>query len=309
MVPPGLAGPAADKVKGAFTFTLAAVDGAPLPEVGTTVANTDGAATPVAFGEISYTKPGTYTYHVTESGALDGVTNDVEAEKTVTVTVTDNHDGTLTAVSSAPEAAPVVFTNTYAAEGTFAKALIEKTVEATGDAWAGESGKTFAFAIEAGANDAGVATPEPEKATAEATFTKAGSATIDFGKLTFTATGTYHYTVRETTASGDGWTCDNSDHDVAIKVTDKGDGTLEAVVDGGVAAITNTYAADATTATIAVAKNLVVPAGFDGPAADKVKGAFTIPTVRARWQPSAQSRSPLRAPIPTRLPNPAPSPA
>ena len=276
VVPPGLAGPAADKVKGAFTFTLAAVDGAPLPEVGTTVANTDGAATPVAFGEISYTKPGTYTYHVTESGALDGVTNDVEAEKTVTVTVTDNHDGTLTAVSSAPEAAPVVFTNTYAAEGTFAKALIEKTVEATGDAWAGESGKTFAFAIEAGANDAGVATPEPEKATAEATFTKAGSATIDFGKLTFTATGTYHYTVRETTASGDGWTCDNSDHDVAIKVTDKGDGTLEAVVDGGVAAITNTYAADATTATIAVAKNLVVPAGFDGPAADKVKGAFTF---------------------------------
>lgn len=275
VVPPGLAGPDADKLKGAFTFTLAAVDGAPLPEGGTTVTNTDGAATPVAFGEISYTKPGTYTYTVAESGTLDGVTNDA-AKKTVTVKVTDNHDGTLTAVSSAPKTAPVVFTNTYAAEGTFAEALIEKTVTAQGDAWAGESGKTFAFAIEAGGNDAGVATPVPEKATASLTVTEAGAKTIGFGSIKFTAAGTYHYTVSETTPLGDGWTCDNEPHEVTVKVTDKGDGTLEAAVEGSVAKITNTYATTATTATIAVAKNLAVPAGLDGPAADTVKGAYTF---------------------------------
>lgn len=275
VVPPELAGPAADNVKGAFTFKLAAVDGAPLPAGGTTVTNPDGVATPVAFGAISFSKPGTYTYHVTESGALDGVTNEA-AEKTVTVTVTDNHDGTLTAVSSAPETAPVVFTNTYAAEGAFAEALIEKTVEAPGDAWAGESGKAFDFAIEAGANDAGVATPLPEKATASLTVTEAGAKTIGFGSIKFTAAGTYHYTVSETTPSGDGWTCDNEPHEVTVKVTDKGDGALEAAVEGSVAKITNTYATTATTATIAVAKNLAVPAGLDGPAADTVKGAFTF---------------------------------
>ena len=276
VVPPELAGPAADNVKGAFTFKLTAVDGAPLPEGGTTVTNTDGAATPVAFGEISYTKPGTYRYKVTESGSLPGVTNDPIAEKFVKVTVADNGDGTLTAVSSAPKGNPVVFANTYSSSGAFAEALIEKTVEAQGDAWAGDSGKTFAFAIEAGSNDAGVATPVPENATASLTFKEAGTKTIGFGAIKFTAAGTYHYTVRETTAPGDGWTCDNEPHEVTVKVTDKGDGTLEAAVEGGVAKIANTYKTTSATATIAVAKNLTVPEGLTGPTADAVKGAFTF---------------------------------
>ena len=204
------------------------------------------------------------------------MTNDPIAEKFVKVTVADNGDGTLTAVSSAPKGNPVVFTNAYAAEGTFAEALIEKTVEAQGDAWAGDSGKTFSFAIEAGGNDAGVATPVPENATASLTFKEAGAKTIGFGAIKFTAAGTYHYTVRETTASGDGWTCDNEPHEVTVKVTDKGDGTLEAAVEGGVAKIANTYKTTSATAAIAVAKNLTVPEGLTGPTADAVKGAFTF---------------------------------
>lgn len=256
VVPPELAGPAADNVKGAFTFKLTAVDGAPLPTAGTQVSNPDGAATPVAFGDISFSKPGTYRYKVTESGSLPGVTNDPIAEKFVKVTVADNGDGTLTAVSSAPKGNPVVFANTYSSSGAFAEALIEKTVEAQGDAWAGNSGKTFSFAIEAGGNDAGVATPVPENATASLTFTEAGSKTIGFGAIKFAAAGTYHYTVRETTASGDGWTCDNEPHEVTVKVTDKGDGTLEAAVEGGVAKIANTYAVAPTTAAISVQKQL-----------------------------------------------------
>ncbi len=256
VVPPELAGPAADNVKGAFTFKLTAVDGAPLPTAGTQVSNPDGAATPVAFGDISFSKPGTYRYKVTESGSLPGVTNDPIAEKFVKVTVADNGDGTLTAVSSAPKGNPVVFANTYSSSGAFAEALIEKTVEAQGDAWAGNSGKTFSFAIEAGGNDAGVATPVPENATASLTFTEAGSKTIGFGAIKFAAAGTYHYTVRETTASGDGWTCDNEPHEVTVKVTDKGDGTLEAAVEGSVAKIANTYAVAPTTAAISVQKQL-----------------------------------------------------
>ena len=43
-----------------------------------------------------------YTYRVTESGSMAGVTNDLAAAegKTFTVTVTDNGDGTISAVSS-----------------------------------------------------------------------------------------------------------------------------------------------------------------------------------------------------------------
>lgn len=258
VVPPELAGPAADNVKGAFTFALAAVDGAPLPTAGTQVSNPDGAATPAAFGEISFSKPGTYRYKVTESGSLPGVTNDAAAKtgKSVTVEVTDNGAGKLVATSTATADNPVVFTNIYAADVSYAEALIEKTVEAQGDAWAGDSGKTFAFAIEAGRNDAGVATPVPENATASLTFKEAGAKTIGFGAIKFTAAGTYHYTVRETTASGDGWTCDNADHDVIVTVTDNGDGTLSAAVDGGVAKITNTYAVKPATAAISVQKQL-----------------------------------------------------
>lgn len=258
VVPPELAGPAADNVKGAFTFKLTAVDGAPLPTAGTQVSNPDGAATPVAFGDISFSKPGTYRYKVTESGSLPGVTNDAAAKtgKSVTVEVTDNGAGKLVATSTATADNPVVFTNAYHSSGTFAEALIEKTVTAQGDAWAGDSGKTFAFAIEAGGNDAGVATPVPENATASLTFTEAGSKTIGFGAIKFAAAGTYHYMVRETTASGDGWTCDNEPHEVTVKVTDKGDGTLEAAVEGSVAKIANTYAVAPTTAAISVQKQL-----------------------------------------------------
>ena len=91
-------------IAGKFTFALSAKDGAPMPEVGATVTNpgsgTDHDGGTARFGEITFTAPGTYTYLITESGQVESVTNDTVAEegKTVTVTVSDDHQGSLSAL-------------------------------------------------------------------------------------------------------------------------------------------------------------------------------------------------------------------
>lgn len=94
-----------------FTFILQGLDGAPMPEgaegdisrvVVTSPEGTDS-GTPVAFnfGDIAYDAPGTYTYQIyepAEEAATPGVSASL-ALYTVTVTVEDNHDGTLAATA------------------------------------------------------------------------------------------------------------------------------------------------------------------------------------------------------------------
>ena len=75
---------------------------------------TDGKTAIFSFGKITFDTPGTYVYKVTEvEGDNAGITysNNVA---TITITVTDNHDGTL---SAGVTIANNVFTNTYKATG------------------------------------------------------------------------------------------------------------------------------------------------------------------------------------------------
>ena len=94
-----------------FTFILQGLDGAPMPKgsegdiYSLAVTSPEGtpSGTPVAFnfGDIAYEKPGTYVYQVyepAEEAGAPGVTTS-RSLYPVTVTVKDNHDGTL-AVSS-----------------------------------------------------------------------------------------------------------------------------------------------------------------------------------------------------------------
>ncbi|MEQ2637405.1 Spy0128 family protein [Paratractidigestivibacter faecalis] len=125
-----------------FTFILRGLDGAPMPEGSEddvcklVVKSAEGteSGTPVAFnfGDISYEVPGTYVYQVfepVEEASTPGVSTSL-ALYTVTVTVEDNHDGTLTAsseitrvhddlgadaVADASAADVATFTNTFAA--------------------------------------------------------------------------------------------------------------------------------------------------------------------------------------------------
>ncbi len=94
-----------------FTFILQGLDGAPMPAgsegdvcrlVVRSAEGTDS-GTPVAFnfGDIAYEAPGTYVYQVfepAEEAMTPGVSTSL-ALYTVTVTVEDNHDGTLVASS------------------------------------------------------------------------------------------------------------------------------------------------------------------------------------------------------------------
>ena len=115
MVGDELAGPG--YITGKYQFTITGGDGAPMPGE-TTVANQAGGT--VEFGPISYDKAGTYTYTITESGHVNGVTNDADATKTVTVKVTDE-GGHLVAQKVDSDGVAVqgpdfIFTNTYGVE-------------------------------------------------------------------------------------------------------------------------------------------------------------------------------------------------
>ena len=225
----------APDVTGDYTFTLSGADGAPMPDK-TSVTNVDGKGGASAFGTVTYTRPGTYTYTVTESGKVAGVTNDAQAAsgKTVKVQVTDNGVGQLVA-TVLEGSATTNFTNTYSAKGeldTSTTAILKKTVVAEGTAWAD---KTFSFQLVPLTGS-----PAPKNDSASVTFRQAGTQTVPFGKIVFDKPGTFGYQVFETTKSGDGWTCDGNVHDVTVTVTDNGDGTLKAEVTTP-AEITNSY--------------------------------------------------------------------
>ena len=94
-----------------FTFILQGLDGAPMPEgsegdicklaVKSAEGTESGTPAAFSFGDIAYDAPGTYTYQIyepAEEATTAGVSTSL-ALYTVTVTVEDNHDGTLTASS------------------------------------------------------------------------------------------------------------------------------------------------------------------------------------------------------------------
>lgn len=178
--------------KGDFTFKIEAVtEGAPMPE-NTSITNSadyefEGKTGFYEFGEITFTKPGTYTYKVTESGDVDGVTNDPAAEtgKELTFTVTDDGTGKLV-VDPTTDQVQLSFTNVYDADG---EASIVVSKEIAGAAW--PAGKTLTLTI-AGANGA----PMPDNTTA--TLDAAGSVT--FGPIKYGLSDKdkeYTYTITE----------------------------------------------------------------------------------------------------------------
>lgn len=160
----------------------------------------------------------TFTYTVTETGGVAGVTNDPVATKTIKVTVTDNGDGTLSVDKQAESAATdFTFTNTYSVdpvdstltgEGGF---TITKTL-AGRDLREGE----FEFALVSQGEG------EPTVVTAK----NDASGKVAFPAISFNAPGEYHYRLAEVDGGLGGVTYDTTVYDVTAKVVDNGDGTL-----------------------------------------------------------------------------------
>ena len=213
-----------------FTFTVTADEaGAPMPERTTA---TNDAAGKVDFGKITFTlddlnkalgdKPEkrehTFTYTVTESGEVAGVTNDAKPSRTVSFTVTDDDKGNLR-VSHKPDGdVAFTFTNTYNVtpiEKSVTDQIVATKVLDGRDLKDGE----FSFELVEGEG-------KDAKVVAKGTNTADGKIAMD--KITYDKPGTHTYTLREVKGNVGGITYSTAEYTIVTTITDKGDGTLEA---------------------------------------------------------------------------------
>ena len=171
-----------------------------------------------SFGEIEFTKEGTYTYTVKETkGSLSGVTYD-ETEHTVTIEAVDDGQGHIVPAEGSQLIQTEAFTNTYEAGATFGEILVQKVLN--GREW--KDSDEFEFTLSA-SGDA----PMPENDTI--VITKDDEDHIaGFGQIEFTEPGKYTYIVKETRGDEKGMTYDSKEHKVTLEVVDDGNGKLVA---------------------------------------------------------------------------------
>lgn len=237
-----------------FGFELSAADDATqsavtLPAAATVSDVKDGVATGFTFDKMSFNKPGEYTFNVNETKwngeavpAADGKGMQFDrSTKTVKVTVTDDHAGSLKAEVTYPNGA-LAFANKYATSSTYNGIQVEKTLQGRNMA-AGE----FGFTIE-GKDDAStdLLTDADKQFTNE--NSRADGVADVMTKLsghTFTQADNgkhYEFTVKETIPNGavrdqgsglwyveaTGLYYDGANHVVTIDVSDDGNGVLTA---------------------------------------------------------------------------------
>ena len=214
-------------ITGKFTFTVIGEEGAPMPASASVHNDADGK---VDFGKISFTlddlnkalgeKPEkrehTFTYTVTESGEVAGVTNDAKLSREVSFTVTDDGKGKLSVSRNPDGNAAFTFTNIYGVKPVESRVTdeIEATKTLTGrDLKDGE----FSFAL-----------VEGDKVVAKGT--NAADGKITMGAVKYDKPGTHTYTLREVNGgtTSKGITYSGARYTIETTITDKGDGTLEA---------------------------------------------------------------------------------
>lgn len=257
-----------------FGFELSAADDATqsavtLPAAATVSDAKDGVATGFTFDKMSFNKPGEYTFNVNETKwngeavpAADGKGMQFDrSTKTVKVTVTDDHTGSLKAEVTYPNGA-VAFANKYATSSTYNGIQVEKTLQGRNMA-AGE----FGFTIE-GKDDASTdLLTDADKQFTNENSRADGVADVmtKLSGLTFTQANSgkhYEFTVKETIPNGavqdqatglwyveaTGLYYDGANHVVTIDVADDGNGKLTVTTkvdghDGSIVSFVNKYRA------------------------------------------------------------------
>lgn len=209
-----------DLKDGEFSFEL--VEGDKVVATGTNDAEGN-----ITMSAVKYTKPGKYTYTLREVNGgttSKGITYS-DAKYTIETTITDNGDGTLKAehVLKDPEAA--TFKNTYSVTPLDAELDFGLSKVISGREWT--DGDEFSFTITA---PDGAPLPDPATVTVSKHDAKDGIAAIKFGKIRYTATGTYKYEIRENAGSTVGMTYDAHVATAEVTVTENGDGSLTANV-------------------------------------------------------------------------------
>lgn len=240
----------ADGESFSFTMTLAQGDANGVTYNGSATASkpASGNKATFGFGDMTFTRPGTYVFDVTEDGAsAAGLEKDTHTA-TLTVTVRDDGLGHLVVDG----AVPVIvsdgdFTNTYSSNldyGVAGGLKLEKTL----DGHAMAAGQ-FQFTLKAVDEDGAVAAsesaallglPEAGKVFDSPASDDGVAAAVNLlpdDGLVLTqanANKTYAFELTETRGGGAGYTNDSQVHKVRIAVTDDGAGTLTATttVDG-----------------------------------------------------------------------------
>lgn len=169
------------------------------------------------FGQMVYTMPGAYTYHVKELAGTDKTIGYSTQEYDVTVTVTDQ-DGMLSATADS-QTNDIRFDNTYTP--TPVSVQLEAAKHLTGrdlndDEFSAELKDSNGILLQSKRF-----THVPRDAQSDkATNVREGDGTLDFDKLTFDKTGVYAYTVDEQDGNLGGVTYDTTIHTVTITVTE-----------------------------------------------------------------------------------------
>lgn len=205
---------------GEFSFEL--VEGDEVVAKGTNAA--DGT---IAMDKIAYDKLGKHTYTLREAKGgttSKGVTYS-DAKYTIETTITDNGDGTLKAEHVLKGTEPAEFKNTYSVTPLDAELDFDLSKVISGRDWT--DGDEFSFTITA---PEGAPLPDPATVTVSKKDAKDGIAAIKFGKIRYTAAGTYKYEIRENAGNTIGMTYDSHVATAEVTVTEDGDGNLTANV-------------------------------------------------------------------------------
>ena len=209
-----------DLKEGEFSFELVEGD----KVVATGINDADGKIT---MNAVKYTEAGKHTYTLREVNGgttSKGITYS-DAKYTIETTITDNGDGTLSATHELKSATPATFENTYSVTPTDADLDFDLSKAIDGREWT--DGDEFSFTITA---PDGAPLPDPATVTVSKHDAKDGIAAIKFGKIRYTATGTYKYEIRENAGSTVGMTYDAHVATAEVTVTENGDGSLTANV-------------------------------------------------------------------------------
>ena len=205
---------------GEFSFEL--VEGDKVVAKGTNAA--DGT---IAMDKTIYDKPGEHTYTLREvnGGTISKGITYGDAKYTIETTITDKGDGTLKAEHVLKGTEPAEFKNSYSVTPLDAELDFGLSKAIDGREWT--EGDKFSFTITA---PEGAPLPDPATVTVSKKDAKDGIAAIKFGKIHYTAAGTYTYEIRENAGNAAGMAYDGHVATAEVTVTEDGEGKLTANV-------------------------------------------------------------------------------
>ena len=200
-------------------------------------------------------KSKTFTYTVREIRQSAGGVNYDSHMGMWQITVTDDLTGQLKAQTRTNAAYPTTFTNTYQAKPVSVQFRAHKTLNDPDHTGIQLQAGQYEFKCVEDKTGGQVGTAKTNDQRGD----------VLFDAISYTKTGTYDYTIRETPGDRGGVTYDTTEHHVRVTVTDDGEGQLLADVkyDGGTAIpeFTNTYRAQPATDTPDAVKTVAASEG------------------------------------------------